>query len=340
MFKKRNRKVTNIWKIGLLLLVSGIWLGVHPAEAGKILLKPGSYSFSEDPVTWSGHNDPEGKALVDGNPRTSAEAVVATFRNSIDVQIDLGMQTKVDKIALHAHAGGNYRPREVTFYVGEDWNSYEKVGTVANKMPPSTEETKVAVIVKDGIGKEGRYVKMHIEKSGNYLQLCELEVYGTALGQPPASREEPREKIEIFTSDFEKDSDNDGIPDGWRKKRWEGNPEFGWENEGYTGKKSVYIITAAGNDFGAWTSPWIDVKPGSEYELEFWYKCKTGSGQPELSVDGTEGKGDYLKANTSWTKFTRKGRVKFSDNKVKINLVLYHRPGQKVWFDAVKLYLK
>ena len=306
MFRKENKRVGNIPKIGLVLLAVTVGLGsefAETAEGAKISLEPGCYSFSENPVGWNDHNDPDRKALIDGNPRTSAEAVVATFRNSMDIQIDLGARYLVDRIVVHAHAGIDYRPGQITFYLGEDWNSYQEIARVENKTPPASDNKTVAVIKVSDIATTGRYVKLRLEKSGTYLQLCEFEIYGTPLGKKKEAKvageeskgavlpKEDQDILQSYSAPFPETCSppdwfqngntvrNGGFEEpltcGWQTCGWEGNPssvEVSILEGGGRDNSSVLQLCSKSRAAMGGVKTIFAVEPGKRYAFRTWVR--------------------------------------------------------------------
>jgi len=136
---------------------------------------------------------------------------------------------------------------------------------------------------------------------------------------------------------FEIDANQDGIPDGWRaeikkESNWpkKGNPVFKIE-KGYEGK-SASIENFAKYDWGEYIQD-IKVEPNKTYLLTLRYKtASTSAGRAEVVFI----KDLYLNNSINWNKIAY--LINSGDRtSIPLRLVLYNRPGQKVWFDNVRV---
>ena len=143
------------------------------------------------------------------------------------------------------------------------------------------------------------------------------------------------------------------IEPGWKAKNV---PEKGipsnaimtWEKRGIESSYALAIETKSKNDFGMWSleKP-VAVKPNTIYVLTVhsrvevpaveWGKGLAQGGPPEVLVAGN----DFYIGNPfcrkDWTLNEFVFRSKPEAKEITISLVLYHRLGQKVWFDNLQL---
>lgn len=124
----------------------------------------------------------------------------------------------------------------------------------------------------------------------------------------------------------------DGLPLGWTSTDNEGKSVFTGEKEGYGGSgRSVAVEQTTAPCFGMWVSQPFAVQPRTDYLVTVMLKCRQGSGPPGLAVGG---KDFYLPTATRWTLWQQR----FNSGELTsttVSLYLYHRSGQKVWFDNV-----
>ena len=136
----------------------------------------------------------------------------------------------------------------------------------------------------------------------------------------------------VFTADF--DQGMGDAPEGWKIAYSEGHGIATWEREGYQSFRSLALEGTAENEFTQWVGPSFEVQPTTPYLLTVMLKTRQGAGPPGLSVGG---KHCYLPSVTEWTRWQVHFTTPADMTATHVRLYLYHRPGQKVWFDDVSV---
>lgn len=135
----------------------------------------------------------------------------------------------------------------------------------------------------------------------------------------------------VFQADFETGAN--GTPAGWKVVYNEGRGLTAWEAEGYQSAHAVSVAgTTAENEFTCWVGEPFAVQPNTPYVITVMLKSRQGSGPPGLFVGG---KHYYLPTVLDWTRWQMRFTTPADMTQTQVQLYLYHRPGQKVWFDDV-----
>ena len=116
-----------------------------------------------------------------------------------------------------------------------------------------------------------------------------------------------------------------------------------WEQTGHRGDRSLSIENRTEQELGYWTTS-AQVKPDTLYTLGAYVRCARESGQPEILVSPAGktfrdpgGHDFYVAPVTNWQYYTQTFRTVPGQDGLEIELVLYQRPQQKVWFDDLSL---
>jgi len=133
-----------------------------------------------------------------------------------------------------------------------------------------------------------------------------------------------------FQADFEQGAA--GAPTGWTISYSEGHGIATWENEGYQSAHALAVEGTAENEFTTWVGPSFPVQPNTPYLITVMLKSRQGAGPPGLSVGGQH---YYLPSVFEWTRWQMRFTTPADMTRTEVGLYLYHRPGQKVWFDDV-----
>lgn len=134
----------------------------------------------------------------------------------------------------------------------------------------------------------------------------------------------------VFQADF--DHGESAAPAGWKVTYDEGHGIAAWATEGYDSPRSLYLEGTAENEFVTWTSDQFAVEPNTAYLISVMLKSGQGTGPPGLFVGG---KHYYLPSVQDWSRWQMRFTTPADMTKTQVRLYLYHRPGQKVWFDDV-----
>ena len=135
-----------------------------------------------------------------------------------------------------------------------------------------------------------------------------------------------------FQADFEQGAG--AAPTGWKIAYNEGHGIATWESEGYRSARCVSVEGTAENEFTAWVGEPFAVQSNTPYVITVMLKSRQGAGPPGLSVGG---KHHYLPSSLDWTRWQMRFTTPADMTSTQVQLYLYHRPGQKVWFDDVSV---
>ena len=147
----------------------------------------------------------------------------------------------------------------------------------------------------------------------------------------------------VKNGSFEKDSNGDGVPNGWARSDFGGVLPKRVCNQSYAGSCSLrFVFDLYGKEVEQNLS--ISGLQGDDYKLTFWMKGKEivdGSGRDTqvrftfLPAGGTNNLFP-LEGTSPWTKYSWTGSATQNFTSILVELVSDSTSG-KAWFDSVKL---
>ncbi len=180
-----------------------------------------------------------------------------------------------------------------------------------------------------------------------FVQLCFMAVCGIAsfgsfavIDRCLVGQEESSEVNLFNNASFE--TLVDGVPRGWQRSTWSGEPEFGVETAfGRTGDTCLKISSKTGAD-ASWSFR-IQLKRNRDYRLSVWVKTENVAGNGlgalvNLHELQMEGKSTAIRGSQDWTELTSEFNSGRHDSLL-FNL-LFGGWGQSTgtaWFDDVQL---
>jgi len=251
----------------------------------------------------------------------------------------------------------NFSGRGGLTVVNEGWtwsSSGLKPGTA------STDWVHLEKVFTPGASPNGKYqaVFYTLQTNGKiYLDDVKLEPLSTTPAPEEEDKETPltseeKKKIKEEISQFEKrslipnpsfkkpDPSDKTKPLSWKPaihaESGQGSqPILKYLSNGYLDEGAVAVTTPSKTDWGQWNSVPITLEPNTAYELTFWGKTN-GKGPVEVVFDGVD---RYVRGfPKEWGRISELFITKPTTTQSTVQLILYHRPEQTVWFDHICLY--
>lgn len=131
-------------------------------------------------------------------------------------------------------------------------------------------------------------------------------------------------------------------PDHWSVADPGPHARAEWSTEAHTGERSLAASVEETAGFVWWNSELITVRPGQTYTLSVWYRCTNPDGGPPTpqiqAADGANLIDWNLPVRTSWSEFTQSFTLGPDDTQIRIALINYHRAGQGIYWDDIRLW--